>query len=536
MDISLNIILDKLSCHRYELHISLPTDLTFNRVSFLPRDMITAQSGFLYICRLSEALRLSSRINDFYCICIRDRIRDERETEELLSGMIIVNEDLDLVELFSEIQETFLQIIDWHRDMQDALINQKSIQDIISLSEPIIGNFISVSDSSLSLLAYTKNIKTDDPTSLFLIEHGYHSEEVVNKFKKFKRYETWMHSDGIIINTDGKISKYTVISKVFIYNETYFTHVVMTTTHREMTPGLIDLFSHLISILDLFMKQYWEEKKNYDHVYSSIVVDLLRGTISDRESVNERARIVGIKPDEEYIVMLLTGGDRGNSIIPGLMAKDISKKFNRIRAVYVDCRLMLFLHHSNIMQFFAEQNVEQGLNKYFNENNVFCGISEIFKDLMELPKAAQQAELALKESDAHNLNSGARLDMNLKYSNIAYFDNYFPSCLLDKSEEKKQLWMSSRYGRMLFDLHHADQDKNTNNLEVLYTYLLNERRATETATDLHMHRNNVIYRITRIEEMLHINLDDKLTRVNLSTSFLMLKYSGLIKPNEVQFM
>ena len=72
-------------------------------------------------------------------------------------------------------------------------------------------------------------------------------------------------------------------------------------------------------------------------------------------------------------------------------------------------------------------------------------------------------------------------------------------------------------------------DKNTNNCEVLYTYLLNERRATETANSLHMHRNNVVYRINRIEEMLGISLDDKTTRLNLTMSYLMLRYSGFLQ-------
>jgi DNA-binding PucR family transcriptional regulator len=80
---------------------------------------------------------------------------------------------------------------------------------------------------------------------------------------------------------------------------------------------------------------------------------------------------------------------------------------------------------------------------------------------------------------------------------------------------------------MLLELYESDLEKNTNNLEVLYTFLMNERRATETAAYLHMHRNNVVYRISRIEEMLNVNLNDILTRFNLVMSFMMLKSSGV---------
>jgi DNA-binding PucR family transcriptional regulator len=57
---------------------------------------------------------------------------------------------------------------------------------------------------------------------------------------------------------------------------------------------------------------------------------------------------------------------------------------------------------------------------------------------------------------------------------------------------------------------------------VLRTYLRHERRAAETATELHMHRNNVAYRVGRIEELLGIDLNDWRVRQNLMTSFLML--------------
>jgi hypothetical protein len=174
------------------------------------------------------------------------------------------------------------------------------------MSEPVIGNFISISDSALSLIAYTKNISTDDPTSLFLIENGYHSEETIKQFKKFRRFDIWMNSDGPIISEDGNISKYVIISKVFAFNETYFTHVVMTCNHREKTPGLLDLFNYLTNVLSYYIKRNWQEEKDFKHVYYSLVVDLMEGKVREREAVKERARIVGIRPDDEYVIMLLT--------------------------------------------------------------------------------------------------------------------------------------------------------------------------------------------------------------------------------------
>ena len=117
-------------------------------------------------------------------LCLRDRIHDELETPDKLAGVIIINENLEFDQLYSEVQDIFVSINNWYQEMQDAIIRQKSIQDIITMSEPIIGNFITVSDTALTLIAYTKNITTDDPLQAALVENGYHTEEVNTAVQK----------------------------------------------------------------------------------------------------------------------------------------------------------------------------------------------------------------------------------------------------------------------------------------------------------------------------------------------------------------
>jgi sugar diacid utilization regulator len=529
MNISLNIILDSISHYRYELHISLPTSLSFCRISPLPREISAVKPDCLYICKLSEVMRVKEQAPEFYCICLRDRIRDDLETADKLKNTIIINENVELVALFSELQETFLRINDWYQEMQNAIINKRSIQDIITMSEPILGNFISVTDSALSLLAYTKNIPTDDPVSVFLIKNGYHSEKMVRKFKQFGRFDVWKKSSGLVIDTSKAISKYTAISKVFTFNDVYYTHVVMTTTHREMTPGLLDLFTYMVDVLKHNVIQNWEKEKNYSHIYNTLVADLMEGNLTERELVEERARIVGFKPNSQYVVMIPAVGREREYFFPGRVARDLTHLFPSIVPVYYNCRLILLLHHIDIAHLIEDQDMESKLNAYFRDNNIFCGVSDIFDDLLELPNAYQQAVLTLKQLKMCSQNGKIIWDRESKLSNIAHFRNYYAGCLIDRSEQSEKFWKSSRYGKMLIELYESDLEKNTNNLEVLYAYLINERRASETAAQLHMHRNNVVYRISRIENMLNLRLEDKLTRINLMMSFLMLRNSGFLR-------
>ena len=59
----------------------------------------------------------------------------------------------------------------------------------------------------------------------------------------------------------------------------------------------------------------------------------------------------------------------------------------------------------------------------------------------------------------------------------------------------------------------------TNNLELLFVYLTNERRASDTAQIMHMHRNNVIYRIGKISDMINMDLNESGVRFRLLMAY-----------------
>ena len=54
-------------------------------------------------------------------------------------------------------------------------------------------------------------------------------------------------------------------------------------------------------------------------------------------------------------------------------------------------------------------------------------------------------------------------------------------------------------------------------------YLRHERRGSAVAELLHMHRNNVAYRINRIQEQTGLDLEQPDVRFNLVIAILMLK-------------
>ena len=106
-----------------------------------------------------------------------------------------------------------------------------------------------------------------------------------------------------------------------------------------------------------------------------------------------------------------------------------------------------------------------------------------------------------------------------KYPRVYTYESSYPRYLLTATPESEKISKSNAAFNTLSELYRYDQEHNTNNLELLYVYLINDRKATETAEITHMHRNNVIYRISRISEMADLDLDDPQVRFRLLLAY-----------------
>lgn len=72
----------------------------------------------------------------------------------------------------------------------------------------------------------------------------------------------------------------------------------------------------------------------------------------------------------------------------------------------------------------------------------------------------------------------------------------------------------------------GERGYSNSNLLLLYHYLNTERNISLTAKRVHMHRNSVIYRLQRIQDVLNLDLDDPDVRLRLMITFKILRMEG----------
>lgn len=531
MNISLSIILDRLSRYQTESHVTCPDSRVFEDVRLLPiSHSIDFAEDTIYFCSLSLAILVpAEKRRNIVFICQRDRIQDGYETDDVMEGIIVINESISYEELFSCIHDIFVEFSQWYLKAQQALLQNRPLQELIDLSEPVLGNYLQITDSSFNLLGYTKNTECDEEITVAARELGYHPESTIRLFRMHHRMEVWKNAAGIIINDSHDMSKYSLVSRVFKYSNTYFAHAVMTCNNLPVTQGMVDIFRLFTDLIAVYVEKEWESTNNCHHTYDAFLSDLYDGRITRRSVAEERSRHVGISMTGQYCLTITSRDESGSVSVSSLMRDVLARRSeDRIIDFHGQVAILSVLPKGDCSESCRRLCIE--LAEIMSGYDIRCGMSDIFTNLMDAPGALTQAQQALSCSGRITELCGMP-EIRGAFSGLdraaVTFDECLPYIFLGQTAENSQIWHSSVYYRVLKELKEYDRQHNINNFGLLCAYLLSESRYTETAAAMHMSRNNVVYHIERMQSMFNMDLRQPAVRYKLLTSYLMAQIFGI---------
>ena len=511
MELSLNVLLDALS-DANPLCYTKDKSRTFSGVRMMS-GMQDPDTGKLIVCSLSQALDAPGQYQD----CIVAAVIDTELPKNAASmqNMVLFDTDMGIGQFFVHVQDVFEKYFSWCYEMDQCLIKHRSIQDLLTLSEDIIGNFITISDSAFSLVAYTQGLTCDDEITNRLIEKGYHDQDAIRTFGMNNLMNFWKDADDIYVRKTGIVTEYPMMSKVIHYNNSYYSHVVMLCNNRPPTDGLKDLFRILIDHLMTCFERQWLANNQMPHIYDSLLLELLESSDISPDMVSAKAKNAGL-PARGSFVLIKVSTDENAGIMLQRLCNEISSRVPQSRVTLSSDILIALIIMSSQNKGIPE--LMDLLQDIMDRYNSSCGISDPFTSLLEIKSAGMQAQIALDAQDCGPIKA-LSLPGKKVYSRVRSFTSCYPSFIFaENSKDKNVITNSSEY-RALEKLQDYDAKRGTNNLKLLYYYLINERKASETAKLMHMHRNNVIYRISKIEEIIKLDLEDPDVRFRLLLCF-----------------
>jgi sugar diacid utilization regulator len=512
MEMKLINLLNKLKSYNPELYSSPKDNILIKTVKLLQRDQSLFDDDCLYVGKLSSLPKVLPENNIINLLCISNKSLLHKYKKNSMVNLILLNVDVDIAEIFNKIQiivEAQQKLAVNSAALLDSLTSGKGIEHIVNVGSELLGNPICVVDLSFKVLAYSKNIKVDNPIWVELFTKGYCSYDFVSMSTVEKFIEVVHKSNSPVFMSEDKFRIPRIISNIKIDNKVigYLTALECEKPFSENDMELVFTLCKVISS-EMQKSKFIENTKGsrYEH----FIINLLCGEKMDEITIGERLKFLDLHFKDNLYVLVLNVPQ--NNFI-NISLHQIRDKIDYILVdsksiIYKDAIVVLIYRNSKLS---FEEKTFSRLMEFLEKNKIFAGLSRCFHNFADMKTYYEQSTKAIE--------LGISLKLNKFFFSYEDFAVYHLLELCSSENNLKNFCHAS-----IFSLIKYDHTNNTDYMKSLYTYLLNGKNQLETADILKICRSTLAHRIEKIQQIMSIDLNDSITSFRLILTFTILDY------------
>jgi hypothetical protein len=418
----------------------------------------------------------------------------------------IVIKDISTTEAFEIVQGIFDSYNLWYVSMNEYALRM-NYQKIIDDCKLFFQNPMVLFDANFKVLAMSTNYAKEDLDDEWnqLYEYGYSSVKAVN-------YLNDIISDRIISKDGAQI--YRTIKKDFEmydfailninYNEVMCGRLIVLEKDRQINYGDLQLMEMLGDVLSPSLDRM--NIHGNDKACYNVFTELLRTGTINKENLSLQMRYYEWEPDDIYRVFNI------NFIKPPQDKKMFWLLRSLILKKFPQCSVSIYNEEITLIMNEKQTGIEQALKLFENiclKNKAKLSISLPAYGIRHLNYFYDQAVFEMKYRKKRN-------------GPAEYY--FFYDCaimyILKSSSIKSQICACNSNLLYLWNL---DEEHNTGKVLTLKAYLENGRSLVNTAAALFVHRNTLVYRMKKIEEVITDNLDDAYVRDYMKISIYILE-------------
>lgn len=369
------------------------------------------------------------------------------------------------------------------------------------------------------LLQHIVDVSTeilDDPVIVF--DYSYIVKAISSRYEEGSLGEEWDH---LLKHKSNRIKTLTILNsflhksrKIRTVQHVFFEEIGIPCMNRnlfeenankglllvlqqkkEITKGRMQLTESLGSLIERWMVYNREKTLMKDE--TTLFVDLLEGRRVIKEDILQQLLMFGWKPEDKKVVLKIATSEYYKENVGPFMLL-LEKNF-------LDCVIVEFDNSVVLVVDLALIPLDRLLNvlqPILKKSHYYCGVSYEFEDVVELKKYHEQAFVAIKYAPKKN-------------GGVYYCGEFAMEYILSVIRNN----LSSNMAHPAVDLlKKHDREKGTEFYNTLYHYLDNERSIIRTSEKMNIHRNTLLYRLEKIKDLIHADLEDSKTRFYLMIS------------------
>lgn len=430
--------------------------------------------------------------NHFALISGVDKSLENKYTAYMMyNGEKISFLDATVEEVLDEANKMIDYYNKWEQNLLFSSIQNGTLNDLLELSKEVLPFPIAIIDKQ-SIISYT---------------NGYGNEilKIWNKFKSFS-----LEQLNELIPPDSDFHSIYVNRKPTICISPLYDNCMIILSNLIVDDkrfGKIIAYEHMgrfhkkdINLMEVLTKavckniELHKEKYSYEIQLETILRESIKNNYINKEKLSILLKQIGWNEEDEYTVFRIETVLGKDSVILDSLLENLNKNFHSI-CCFIEKNAVILV--GNISKVKREKCFYDKLFEIVSSKYFVVGQSHTMKNLFEFKLYYRQAEYSLKKAK----------EKHLTYVKIG---DVLSECVFDTL--KKDSWMQSLVHPSIRHLKEIDKKTGSDLSKTLYFFLLHGCNFTKTAKELGIHRNTLIYRISKINEEIELdiyNLKDK---------------------------
>ena len=520
--VTLNMVVEFLESFDYEIIRYPIVNKAINGLAFYHDDRglnipNSDDSGVMFLVDVKKSpVEFSQQASSFVFLADDDSCMPNNPSayeKRCLNSTVVVRRKTGVTvgRLENDITNYLLSIEKFVSALNVAEMAKSGYQGLLNVAEEFFGRFISLSDADYKLLAYTKHIEPPDPVNASLVKLKYHTDEFLkNEVGEGYVSEKIMHQKGVAVYPPIEGSSYCYVSSPVMVHGHMVAYLVMPCLEDEVTKGTEDAFALLVDKCQKVALYFYEDTLKVEPGRTSLLLNIISDSHADPLFIKQRAERLGI-PFVGYFSIAKICWDGEESSHLGFYVDD----FNRMSqdgagasfvAVRFNRAAIVLVVGSSARE--IVDGVRRLLEKNYMAKAKRVYLSDCFRKLDEASIGYRTIATIEKHERDVGLICGT---LGQDIPPVLSFRDAFSFYWNDPNKDNAiQNFVISHM--VVNEMARNDHLGNTDDLQLLLTFLTNERHAKVVAEQYHLHRNGVLYKIKKIEEKYFLDLRNYITR------------------------